>query len=136
MDTIYEVWAKTDERGRVLAIDGGITMVNVDTATWTKIDEGDDTERYGGCQQHYVEMPLIMDDGIPRYKLVGNEIVLRDRDEIEAEWIERDALAEKRIADENEERMRPFNELQEQIDEQTMVLDDVILMMADIIGGI
>lgn len=136
MSTMYEVWAKTDERGRVLALDGGVTMVNVDTATWTKIDEGDDTERYGGCQQHYVDMPLYTDDYVPRYKLVDNEVVLRDDDEIENDLAAMAAEEARKEAEEAAEKQRPFNELQEQIDEQTDILDDVILMMADIIGGV
>lgn len=89
-EMIYEVYAKVDERKVVLSIDGGVTMSNVDTDTWVKIDEGTEPQRFGGCQQHYVEMPLYTDDFIPRYKLVGTEVVLRDASEIEADKISKE----------------------------------------------
>lgn len=134
-NTMHEVWVKTDERGRVTAVDGGVTMVNVDTATWTKIDEGDDTERYGGCQQHYVEMPLVTEDGIPRYKLDGTEITLRDETDIESDRVAMVSEESERIAKEEAEKAKPFEKLQEQIDFQNETIDDMILMIADIIGG-
>lgn len=115
-ELIYEVWVKTDENNIVIALDGGVTLSNVDTETWTKIDEGTDYLKYGGCQQHYVEMPLYTDDFIPRYKLVENEVVLREESEIIADREIQIAKEEAHRLAIEEEAKRPFVELQEQID--------------------
>lgn len=72
---VYKVYALLDAENRILNIDGGVTIANVDIATWTLIDEGTDPRKYGGCQQHYVQMPLRTMQGAYRYKLVdGNPV--------------------------------------------------------------
>lgn len=86
MDEIkYKVYAKLDENGNILNIDGGVTIKNVDVETWSLIDEGTDALKYGGCQQHYLDMPLMTPDGIPRYKWDGTQALLRFDEEIENE---------------------------------------------------
>lgn len=85
MDRIYEVYAFLDSEGRILGLDGGVTIINVDKETWTKIDEGTDPLRYGNCQQNYLEQPLKTLDSICRYKYIDGECILRSDEEIEEE---------------------------------------------------
>ena len=81
----YEVYVLLDVENRIIALDGGVSVSNVDKATWLKIDEGIDATKYGGCQQHYVEMPLYTMDGIPRYRWDGSMVIRRTDEEINAD---------------------------------------------------
>ena len=101
MDEIkYKVYVKLDENGNILNIDGGVTIKNVDVETWSLIDEGTDALKYGGCQQHYLDMPLMTPDGIPRYKWNGTQAVERSEEEIEEDRAIRNApTVEQQIAD-------------------------------------
>ena len=87
----YEVYVLLDVENRIIALDGGVSVSNVDKATWLKIDEGTDATKYGGCQQHYVEMPLYTMDGIPRYRWDGTKVILRTEEELETDRAARPA---------------------------------------------
>ena len=77
-----KVYVKLDERGRILACDGGYSEENMgDKAAWTLLDEGEG-DRYNLCQSNYFDS-LYTDEGIPRYKIVDDEAVLRSEAEIE-----------------------------------------------------
>ena len=39
-ETLSKVYINVDEQGRVIALDGGYTISNVDVDTWIYIDEG------------------------------------------------------------------------------------------------
>jgi len=66
-ETKSKVYILLDERNRVIAIDGGYTIQNVDIKTWKFIDEGTG-DRYNLCQSNYLPTPLYTDDGIPAWK--------------------------------------------------------------------
>lgn len=80
-----KVYARTDEAGRIVQIDGGYTVGNIhDFVGWTLIDEGDG-DRYNLCQSNYLDGPLMTDDGVYRYKLADGAAVLRSETELEAD---------------------------------------------------
>lgn len=77
-----KVYVKLDQRGRILACDGGYSEENMgDKAAWTLLDEGEG-DRYNLCQSNYFDS-LYTDDGIPRYKYADCAAVLRSEAEIE-----------------------------------------------------
>ena len=66
-ETKSKVYIKLDEQNRVVALDGGYSIQNVDIKTWKFIDEGTG-DRYNLCQSNYLPTPLYTDDGIPAWK--------------------------------------------------------------------
>ena len=82
---IYKVYVKVDAQNRILAIDGGAGMANVDVNTWTLIDEGTEPLKYGNCQNNYLDKSTYAEHMIPRYKLVDGEAVERTQAEIDAD---------------------------------------------------
>lgn len=76
-----KVYIKADDRGRIIACDGGYSTDNMgDMTGWTLLDEGEG-DRYNLCQSNYFDN-LYTDDGIPRYKIVDDTAVLRSEAEI------------------------------------------------------
>lgn len=78
-----KVYVQTDEQGRIIRCDGGYTTPS-DLTDWILIDEGYG-DKYNLCQAHYFDKPLIMQDGIYQYKLVGTIPIERSEEEIAAE---------------------------------------------------
>lgn len=66
-EILSKVYIKLDEQNRVVAIDGGYTIQNVDVKTWLFIDEGTG-DRYNLCQSNYLPKPLYTDDGFCAWK--------------------------------------------------------------------
>lgn len=80
-----KVYALVDELGRVMRIEGGYTMANIeDISEWTYLGEGTG-DRYNLCQSHYAEGGLYTADGLCRYKLADGQLTLRTEAEIEAD---------------------------------------------------
>lgn len=76
-----KVYIKTDDHGRVTSCDGGYSTGNMgDMSGWTLLDEGEG-DRYNLCQSNYFDV-LYTDEGIPCYKIVDDEAVLRSEAEI------------------------------------------------------
>lgn len=82
-----KVYILTDDKNRVTALDGGYSISNVDIDTWTFIDEGEG-DRYNLCQSHYLDKPLMTEDGIYQFKFVDGAVVERTEAEIEADRAE------------------------------------------------
>ena len=80
-ENIYIVYVKTDEQGRIRAVDSSYN--NTDFTGWTQIDEGTEY-KHSHAMSNYLG-GLYTDDGIPRYALVGGAPVLRSDEEIEAD---------------------------------------------------
>lgn len=95
MDLISKVYVKTDEAGRILMCEGGITSP-ADLTGWVLVDAGEG-DRYLLCQSHYFPEGIYTADSIPRYKLVDGQAVERTEDEIAA-----DRLPSARAAKETE----------------------------------
>lgn len=82
-----KVYILTDEKSRITRLDGGYSISNVDTETWTLIDEGEG-DKYNLCQSHYLDKPLMTDDGIYQYKWDGKNILERTEAEMDADRAE------------------------------------------------
>lgn len=77
------VYVQTDEIGRVLRLEGQYSLP-LDLTDWVLIDEGYG-DKYNLAQTHYLDKPLITQDGIYQYKLVGTTPIERSEEEIAAE---------------------------------------------------
>ena len=116
-----KVYVLLDEKSRVLRCEGGYTMSNIDDVSqWTYIDEGTG-DRYNLCQSNYFPKPIITDGGAYRYKLVDGKPVECTAEEIEAQ----------------EEALKPVPtpSLENRVEVLESTTDDMILLMADLIGG-
>lgn len=117
MDTeSCKVLVQTDEAGRVTAINSD-AFVSGDG--WTAIDEGEG-DRYRHAQNNYLLKPLTDERGVYRYKLVDGLVVQRTQAEMDADFNARPA---------------PPPTTEERVNALESSNDDLILMMADLIGG-
>ena len=83
MDTIYVVFVKTDNQGRVIDCDSSGFLKNA--VGWTKIDSGSG-DKYYLAQSNYFPKPIFTElEGIPRYKLIDGVPVERTAEEIAAD---------------------------------------------------
>ena len=116
-----KVYVLPDSSGYITRIDGGYTIGNItDTENWVLIDEGDG-DRYNLCQGNYFPQPIITDGGAYRYKLVDGVPTECTAEEIEAQ----------------EEALKPVPtpSLENRVEVLESTTDDMILLMADLIGG-
>lgn len=113
---MYKVLVQTDDTGRVTAINSD-AFVSGDG--WTQIDEGEG-DRYRHAQNNYLFEPLTDERGVYRYKLVDGMVTQRTQAEMDADFDARPAPPPT-----TEERMNALESAN----------DDLILMMADLIGG-
>lgn len=79
---MYKVYVKTDETGRITAINSDAFLPDV--GGWTEIDSGDG-DKYHHAQGNYLPKPIVTDDGVFRYKLAGGKVVERTAAEIQAD---------------------------------------------------
>lgn len=85
MEYAYIVYAKTDSRNRITAVNSSAFLDNVDG--WIEIDKGN-SQRHHHAQGNYFEKPIYDDRGIAQYKLMGGQPVERTREEMDADWVE------------------------------------------------
>ena len=79
---MYKVYVKTNETGRITAVNSDAFLPDVDG--WTEIDSGDD-DRYHHAQGNYLPKPLMTENGVYRYKLADGEVIERTAAEIQAD---------------------------------------------------
>ena len=114
-----KVYVLPDAYGRITCIDGGYTLSNIkDFTDWVLIDEGYG-DRYSLCQGNYFPKPIMDERGICRYKLVDGKPVEHTQKEMDADYVEPE--------------VKPTTE--QRVDTLEATTDDIILMMADLIGG-
>lgn len=117
-----KVYALQSPDGYVTQIDGGYTISNItNPEDWVLIDGGTG-DRYNLCQNNYLDGPLMTDSGVYRYKLVDGAPVECSPEEIAAQ-----------IAAMPQPEVRPT--LEARVDTLESTSEDIILMMADLIGG-
>lgn len=117
-----EVYVKVNEQNYIVAIDGGYTKSNIqDINDWILIDKGEG-EKYNFCQTHYLGS-LISPLGVYYYKLIDNKPIRRPTEEI---------IAEEKALNESEFKEISLNSRIQHLEETDA---DIILMMADLIGG-
>ncbi len=78
----YIVYIKTDEEGRIIAVNSSAFLD--DTADWIQIDSGVG-DKYHHAQGNYLDKPICTDDGIYQYILVDGAVVERTAEEIAAD---------------------------------------------------
>lgn len=78
-----KVYVLIDSNNHITRIEGQYSLP-LDLTSWTLIDEGHG-DKYNLAQTHYFDKPLITQDGIYQYKLVGTTPIERSEEEIAAE---------------------------------------------------
>ena len=114
----YLVYARTDSSGYITAVNSSAFLT--DTAGWTEIDSGYG-DKYHHAQGNYFPESIITDGGAYRYKLVdGNPV---------------ECTAEEIAAQEEALKPVPTPSLENRVEVLESTTDDMILLMADLIGG-
>ena len=116
-----KVYVLPDTNGYITRVDGGYTIDNItDFTGWVLIDEGNG-DRYNLCQGNYFPQPIRTMGGAYRYKLVDGKPVECSAEEIAAQ----------------EETLKPVPtpSLENRVETLETTTDDIILLMADLIGG-
>lgn len=116
-----KVYVLPDSYGYITRIDGGYTIGNItDPEKWVLIDEGNG-DKYNLCQGNYFPQPIRTMGGACRYRLVDGKPVECTEEEIAAQ----------------EEALKPVPTptLENRVETLETTTDDMILLMADLIGG-
>ena len=116
MEQPYKVLVRVDDAGRVVEINSSAFVT--DTEGWVEIDSGCG-DRYHHAQGNYLTGPLMDERGIYRYKLVDGKPIERTQEEMDADY--------------TPPEQKPTTE--QRVDALETTTDDIILMMAEIIGG-
>lgn len=73
-ETISKVYIKIDGKNRIIAIEGGYTMGNIqDIENWILVDQGTG-DAYNLCQTNYLPKPLLDENGAFQFKYIGGII--------------------------------------------------------------
>ena len=116
-----KVYVLPDSSGYITRIDGGYTIGNItDPENWVLIDEGNG-DRYNLCQGNYFPQPIRTMGGAYRYKLVDG--------------VPTECTAEEIAAQEEALKPVPTPSLENRVEVLESTTDDMILLMADLIGG-
>ena len=116
-----KVYVLLDSSGYITRIDGGYTESNItDLENWVLIDEGYG-DRYNLCQGNFFPQPIRTMGGAYRYKLIDGMVTECS----ESELLEQE---------EAQKRNTPPT-LQDRVDALETTADDMILLMAEMIGG-
>lgn len=84
MENVYDVYVKTDVRGRIVAVNSNEFIT--DLAGWMKVDSGSG-DKYHHAQNNYLEKPKYTDEGVFRYKLIDGVVIERTSEEISADIV-------------------------------------------------
>ena len=79
----YQVFVKTDDEGRIVAVNSNAFLLN--TAGWTQVDSGTG-DRFHHAQGNYFPQTILDDRGICRYKLEEGSVVPRTAEEMDADY--------------------------------------------------
>lgn len=112
----YLVYIKRNEECEIISVSSSAFLK--DATGWDQIDAGYG-ERYHHALGNYFPQPIMDERGIYRYKLVDGKPVERTQEEMDADYVVPE--------------VRPSTE--ERVNALENTTDDIILMMAEIIGG-
>ena len=112
----YIVYVKVDESNRVTSINSSAFLADV--SGWVQIDSGYG-DRCHHAQGNYLDKPLMDKRGIYRYKLVDGKPVERTQEEMDVDYVPSE--------------VKPTTD--QRVDTLEATTDDIILMMAELIGG-
>lgn len=114
----YIVYVKTNSNGYITAVNSSAFLPDI--TGWTEIDRG-----YGDkchhAQGNYFPQPIITEGGAYRYKLVDG--------------VPTECTAEEIAAQEEALKPVPTPTLENRVEVLESTTDDMILLMADLIGG-
>lgn len=116
MENPYIVYVKPNDSGYITSVNSSAFLP--DTTGWTEIDSGFG-DKYHHAQGNYFPQSIMDERGIYRYKLVDGKPVERTTSEMDADYVEPE--------------VKPTTE--QRVDTLEATTDDIILMMADLIGG-
>ena len=116
MEQPYKVLVRVDDAGRVVEINSSAFVT--DTVGWVEIDSGWG-DKYHHAQGNYLPGPLMDERGVYRYKLVDGKPAERTQEEMDSDYTPPEP--------------RPTTE--QRVDALETTTDDIILMMAELIGG-
>ena len=114
--TPYIVYIKTGDTNRITAVNSSAFLP--DHAGWVEIDRGYG-DKYHHAQGNYFTESIYSDGGAYRYKLVDGKPVERTAEEMDGDY--------------TPPEQRPTTE--QRVDALETTTDDIILMMAELIGG-
>ena len=114
----YIVYAKTDSGGYITAVNSSAFLP--DPTGWVEIDRGFG-DKHHHAQGNFFPQPLITEGGAYRYKLIDGMVT---------ECSESEILEQ----EEAQKRSTPPT-LQDRVDALETTADDMILLMAEMIGG-
>lgn len=135
MEQLYKVLARVDDAGRVVEINSSEFLTDV--TGWTEIDSGFG-DKYHHAQSNYFPQPLYDERGIKRYKAYPfvdaptGEIIARFFKDGE-EYVILERTHDEMDTDYTPTEVKPTTE--QRVDALETTTDDIILMMADLIGG-
>ena len=112
----YIVYVRIDNMDRIISINSSAFLT--DTNGWIEIDRGLG-DKYHHAQGNYLPGPLMDERGVYRYKIVDGKVVERTAEEMNADY--------------TPPEQRPTTE--QRVDALETTTDDIILMMAELIGG-
>ncbi len=115
----YIVYVKPNDAGYIAAVNSSEFLP--DTTGWVAIDRGAG-DRYHHAQNNYFGQPIRTESGVYRYQLVDCKPVECTAEEIAAQEA---ALPKPEV--------KPS--LESRVDTLESTTDDMVLMLADIIGG-
>ncbi len=116
-----KVYVLPDSSGYITRIDGGYTIGSItDPENWVLIDDGNG-DKYNLCQGNYFPQPIRTMGGAYRYKLVDGKPV--------------ECATEELAAQEEALKPVPTPSLENRVEVLESTTDDMILLMADLIGG-
>lgn len=135
MENPYSVYVREDPDGRIYDVNSDAFISN--TQGWVKIDEGFG-DRYHHAQGNYFPKPVMDMRGIKRYRAYQftnapeGEILARFFKDGE-EYVILERTQEEMDADYTPPEQKPTTE--QRVDALETTTDDIILMMAELIGG-
>ena len=115
----YIVYVRPNDAGHIAAVNSSEFLQ--DTTGWVEIDRGAG-DKYHHAQNNYFDQPIRTESGVYRYKLVDGKSVECTAEEIAAQ---EEALPKPEV--------KPS--LESRVDTLESTTDDMVLMLADIIGG-
>lgn len=78
----YSVYVKTDETGRIIAVNSDTFLSSMDG--WQMVDEGRG-DKFHHAQGNYLDLPLMDENGVYRYELKNGKIKERKKKDMEAD---------------------------------------------------
>lgn len=114
----YIVYVKTNSSGYITAVNSSAFLTDI--TGWTEIDSGNG-DKYHHSQGNYFPQPIITEGGAYRYKLVDGQPV--------------ECATEELAAQEEALKSVPTPSLENRVEVLETTTDDMILLMADLIGG-